>query len=215
VFRSIICALLVSFSCATVSAINLINLTQWKASDGGNNHWYGIMADDFYWDGAYASARSLAVSGSHGYLATITSANENNFIRDFVVNGTNQQSILDQFFTGGYYQDGSWKWITGESFTYTNWNTGEPNNNPGIDESRVTMWGPALTPPPGGGQGPLGTWNNAMPDRYTFWSLVEFGGNYPISAGSPVGQCPVPEPTTIVTLSLCLVALCFVKRPRV
>jgi hypothetical protein len=24
--------------------------------------------------------------------------------------------------------EGTWKWVTGETYSYTNWNSGEPNN---------------------------------------------------------------------------------------
>ncbi len=209
--RFVVTLLVLVCLCSTVSGFNLLNLSQWKSQDGGNDHWYGVLAENMFWDGAYNAARSINLCGQHGYLTTITSAAENSFVRDNVVVGTNQQSELDELFTGGYYQNGSWHWITGERFSYTNWNTGEPNNDPAVDESRVAMWGPALTPPPGSGQGPLGTWNNAMPDRYTFWSLVEFGGNYPIS---PVPPCAVPEPVTIVTFGLALGALMIVRRPK-
>ena len=36
-------------------------------------------------------------------------------------------------------QDGTWKWLDGETLSYTNWNEGEPNNWQGTDEKNAMM----------------------------------------------------------------------------
>ena len=57
-----------------------------------------------------------------GHLATIADAGENRFV--FELGGR------DQVWLGGTDRDteGTWKWVTGETFSYTNWDGGEPNN---------------------------------------------------------------------------------------
>ena len=69
-----------------------------------------------------ATAASLSYNGIQGHLATITSAEENQFIT----------TVLESYETGKYYIGGSdseveglFKWIdgpeAGSSVTYTNW----------------------------------------------------------------------------------------------
>lgn len=60
-----------------------------------------------------------------GYVATITSEQEQDFIyQNYLIDG-----ILDSYYLGGTDEEneGEWKWITGETFTYSNWDYGEPN----------------------------------------------------------------------------------------
>jgi hypothetical protein len=74
-------------------------------------------------------------SGSHRvYLATLTSQAES----DFVVQNLNLQNINP--WIGGLQPPGSaepagdWQWVTGEPWLYTNWSSGEPNEqHPGED----------------------------------------------------------------------------------
>lgn len=66
-----------------------------------------------------------------GYLATITTQTEN----DFVWNNLASQSPNSGGTWLGATNDkttGAYQWITGEAWNYANWNTGEPNNWEGI-----------------------------------------------------------------------------------
>ena len=150
---------------------DFINIVQWRKDSGGNDHWYGVLPRSLYWVEADVFARQpLRDAVGLGYLATITSAEENAFILGSVVAGTNQTSILDEFWLGGRDIAGQWTWMTGEPFMYTNWGTGEPNNV-GI-ETALGMWGPHTDEP--------GTFNNSLPDStvnqlHRFWSVVEWG----------------------------------------
>ena len=73
-----------------------------------------------------------------GYLATLTSALENDFVWTLVASFAAQiQADTQEFWLGGYqtsYSDepaGNWAWVTGETWDYTNWAAGEPNNGVG------------------------------------------------------------------------------------
>ena len=101
------------------------SVTQWSIADGGNGHWYEYISTGRAWDAARNDAEARG-----GYLATATSAAENTFI-----NTLYPASAAPWM---GGYQDkaapnyvepaGAWRWVTGETWSYTNWNTGQPDN---------------------------------------------------------------------------------------
>jgi hypothetical protein len=103
---------------------------QWS----GNGHWYQVVSVDS-WEAGQQWAQDRG-----GYLATVTSLEENAFL----------VSILDQgpwnAYLGGYEpdNDGVWMWITGEPWSYTNWIPGQPSgdgNFLGLTPSSSWGWG--------------------------------------------------------------------------
>lgn len=95
----------------------------------GNGHYYEVVpAQNISWNSARIAAQGRSYAGRRGHLATITSAEENAFIWSLL---RACGAISNQFFIGGYEDppgSGRWYWVTGEPFTYTNWELGEPNN---------------------------------------------------------------------------------------
>jgi parallel beta-helix repeat protein len=157
---------------------SIINLVQWKKADGGNDHWYAVFPKTLSWEGANSWAGRLSVDGKSGYLATIASAAENDFIEDHVLAGTSQpltNNGMDQFYLGGIYVDTLWRWITAEPFSYTKWADGEPNNPGG--ENAMAIFGPNNLDP----RRAFGFWNSVVRSSelsdsiHRAWSLVEFG----------------------------------------
>lgn len=59
-----------------------------------------------------------------GHLLTITSEEEQTFVTDVMLSTDTNMPI---YWMGGTSESGTWQWITGEPFEYTNWNPGEPN----------------------------------------------------------------------------------------
>jgi len=85
-----------------------------------NNHTYKRIDQSLNWNEAKKYCESVG-----GYLANVTTKEENDFIFYSLLNNDNKL-----YWLGGTDEkvEGSWEWITGEDWTYTNWNTGEPNN---------------------------------------------------------------------------------------
>jgi hypothetical protein len=67
----------------------------------------------------WTTARSNCVAMG-GYLVTITTSGEQSFIFNIWPSGW--IGLTDEV------NEGTWRWVTGETYSYTNWNSGEPNN---------------------------------------------------------------------------------------
>ena len=110
---------------------------KWSVRDGGNDYSYLAVAapDGITWAEANRIANSVG-----GYLATITSPQENDFITKLVNDDVYWSEFGQNAFAGpwigGYQFRGSaepasgWRWITDEPLTYTNWGQGKPDNSP-------------------------------------------------------------------------------------
>ena len=85
----------------------------------GTAHRYRMYKGVPRWVEAEAFCRALG-----GHLATMTTAEENQFVHDYMWNGG---------FTTAYFgledeeRDHTWEWVTGEPVEYTNWDSGEPS----------------------------------------------------------------------------------------
>lgn len=96
----------------------------------GNQHWYEYVPGAFTWLEANAAAQSKTWMGFQGYLATLTSAAEDDFV-------WSNFGVLQECLWLGGFQDpqdepdppASWHWVTGEAWLYTNWYPGEPNDS--------------------------------------------------------------------------------------
>ncbi len=129
--RSILSLLIMSIALLTVAAFAQAELVRFEET----GHFYEAVAepDGITWEEAQAACETRG-----GYLATITSATENDFAFNLIddlafwfIDGYN--NAIGPWI-GGFQPDGSpepsgnWQWLTGESWVFANWGTGEPNN---------------------------------------------------------------------------------------
>jgi hypothetical protein len=165
---------------------------QWSAASGGNDHWYERVTPattgGYTWDEAFADAPTRSWMGMTGYMATVTSQAE----QDFLVATL---GIAGAWLGGNdRATEGTWQWVNGPELGqifhvvgagsqpgYSNWNAGEPNNCcSGEDDLVYGYFSDAGA-----------VWNDfgvpSFPDaRYAYF--VEYSGK---------PDTPVPEPATL------------------
>jgi hypothetical protein len=108
---------------------------EWSISDGGNGHFYQVVVVN---GGISWTDAKKAAEDAGGYLATITSADEEIWIQHLINDLTywheaSAGSLYGPWLGGFQVPDsgepvGEWRWITGEIFNFTNWKSKEPNN---------------------------------------------------------------------------------------
>ena len=111
----------------------LIGSKEWYWDNIGR---YQIILGDFNWHEAKEDAESRG-----GHLATITSEAENANIFDLVMHKFSEMPCL-WLGASDKEKEGHWKWVSGESWDYSNWHEGEPNNDSG-DGHYLQIWGSA------------------------------------------------------------------------
>ncbi len=104
-----------------------------------NGHWYAAIDESVMWDEARAAAESLVFNGKQGHLATLTSAEENDWVFNNLPNNFSFWLGGIQVPAGAAPNDG-WQWITDESWSYTNWSSGEPNDAGAGNEDRLVVF---------------------------------------------------------------------------
>ena len=82
-----------------------------------DGHAYYRIDQGMTWSEAKEFCESLG-----GHLVTITSAEEQAEVESLI-----KDAPQKQYWIGGY-NDGGWKWVTGERWNYTHWASGEPND---------------------------------------------------------------------------------------
>jgi hypothetical protein len=148
---------------------------KWLISEGGNGHIYQVVATP---EGISWSDAKEVAEAAGGYLATITSEEENEFVFELIdddvywhhfASGNNHGPWIGGFQREGAMEpDGGWSWITGEIFSYSNWLSGEPTGYWGANnENRMQYSSMTGTREP--------TWNDlidVLPDFYAVYAYV-------------------------------------------
>lgn len=148
---------------------------------GSGMHFYQIITTDYQeltWEQANAAANSLPDYTPPGTSITLTG-------HLVAINSQSEQELVlslpgavDRLWIG-LYQDplgaepsGGWSWVTGEALTYTNWDSGEPNNAGGVEEY---------------GEWNYGLWNDNVNAGRAFGYIVEYESQSPITGVDTVG----------------------------
>ncbi len=181
-------------------------------------HFYRFVErSNFSWSAAKAEAMSTNYYGLQGYLATVTSQGENDFIK-LKTRGVGWIGASDAT------KEGEWRWVTGPEGKeeggigqlffitssgpyqgrYTNWNSGEPNNvNGGENYAHITVFS--------NNQAGSYKWND-LPDSggqgeyVSNGYLIEFGGmeiatlNLSATLELHVNEIPIIDLSKIETL---------------
>jgi hypothetical protein len=151
---------------------------QWTTAAGGNDHWYELVNDSTDWNTARQNALASTYDGMTGYLTTVTSQAESDFLFS-MLNGT-------YAWNGGndIAQEGTWVWAdgpeanvqfwsgnqSGTALGFSAWYTNEPNNSNG-NENVIMMQH-------------SNSWNDANADG-SMQYVVEYGAS--------VSSVPEPE----------------------
>lgn len=168
--------LLASIALASLASTANAIPVEWAVADGGNGHFYDFVAGDFTWHQALDESGAMTANGWEGYLATVTSQAEN----DFLVSISSQLGWIGGSDNGDDVN--AWTWRTGpeagQAFTFTAWASGEPNDCCGGENYAHLNWAP-------------GQWNDhggpGNPDQRNGF-FVEFSAP------------PIPEPETYALL---------------
>ncbi|MCP4997085.1 MAG: DUF4347 domain-containing protein, partial [Gammaproteobacteria bacterium] len=127
------------------------------------NHYYKYVSGSFTWNQAESLAEGSTFNGLTGYLATVTSAEENLFLTekmqaDAWVGGSDRAS------------EGTWKWVggpeDGDTLVYGNWTSGEPNDHGSGEDALQFYYGQR--------NGDGSQWNDLPDNSSTLAYLVEY-----------------------------------------
>jgi hypothetical protein len=91
-------------------------ITGFTSQNNYNGHSYYRSTGTANWTTAKSNCAAMG-----GYLVTVTSSGENNFLYNLWPSGW--IGLTDEV------TEGTWRWVTGETYSYSNWNSGEPNNS--------------------------------------------------------------------------------------
>lgn len=143
-----------------------------------NGHLYDAVAaeDGINWTDARAAAEALNSGGCQGYLASITSVEENSFILSefpavapFIGNGYWIGAFQDP---GTSPADAGWMWVSGEDFAFADWAPDAPDDNgPLGDQDAIGFFAVS-----DGGFGSVVKWNDFNQTETTPGYVVEFDG---------------------------------------
>lgn len=110
-----------------------VDAVEWRESQGGNGHFYKVVAERQGITWIEANGRAIAAGG---HLATITSAAENEFVAKLADAAHFwghpphwAVSRLGPWLGGRQGRSGKWQWVTGEPFKFTDWHENEPNTH--------------------------------------------------------------------------------------
>jgi|GEM_PF-4915047 len=185
---------------STVTTVRTISFTLGTAIPL-NGHYYEYIPGSYTWTSAKSAAEGRSFFGLQGYLATITSAEENQFILEKLQSDAWIGASDNSTYNGGL-PESYWCWVTGPengtlfstgniypssySGRYMNWNYNEPNDS-GISEDFAEIYC----------SNNGGKWND-LPNTSTLGYVVEYGG----MSGDPTVKISDTKNVSIASYSI-------------
>ena len=177
------------YSTSTIIGNRMVTFSVGNLISGSNGHFYEFVTPAVNWSTAKTNASARSYMGLQGYLATITSQTENDFIQqklsaDGWIGASDAVAEINSAtgtstFANQTAAEGKWYWVTGPEkgtqfsngnspsvtqLTYMNWNSGEPNNSSG-NENYAQIYSSSST----------GRWND-LSGAGNLGYVVEYGG---------------------------------------
>ncbi len=109
-------------------SVTLTSATSGSVLAGGNFPGFSFQGEfngsNYYYSNGSSNLSNARNNCSNigGYLVSISSAAENNFVRNFLGGASAYIGFTDEVI------EGSFGWMNGDPVTYTNWSAGEPND---------------------------------------------------------------------------------------
>lgn len=155
-----------------------------------NGHYYYIYTDERSWYDADDFCKS-----QNGYLATITSSEEQQFVQQYMqkvkksLTTNNNETWNKELWIGAndLNFEGVWEWSNGESFNYTNWGNNQPDDSGGQDYGALL----SFLSEGNGYRINEGQWDDT--DAYRCPFICEWGEYTPESAEKEISSQPKRE----------------------
>ena len=109
----------------------------WPVFEGGNGHVYEYVTTPGTWSAADTAARARSFRGVAGHLASIANFDENAVVNSLKGTG----DLRGWLGLSDAAAEGTYQWVTGEPFGYSNWAPGEPDAD--LNEDFVEMFATA------------------------------------------------------------------------
>ena len=177
---------------------------EWSIAAGGNGHRYDVVLAPTS-SGISWTAADAAASAAGGWLATLNSAAEDQFVFGLAQvvpaawrldgNGNGRGPWIGGFQPPGSLEPaGGWQWVDNEGpFVFANWEAQQPNNTGGIEDRAQFFARQQLI-----GDG----WNDAAKDALHPAYIIEFASQ------------PVPLPGAVWLLGSALAGMVSITRRR-
>jgi len=133
-------------------------------SQNGHSYEVVVVTEPITWPDAQAAAVDVG-----GYLATLTSAEENLFVFNLVCGTPGAWTHPAEFAEGPWLggsdaaSEGNWQWVTGEPWGYAPWFRSDLPDDWGTGEDYLCFWSVG---------NPAPTWNDASAPQSSIYSYV-------------------------------------------
>jgi hypothetical protein len=157
-----------------------------------NGHYYDYITTTMTWDQARADAATRTYLGNQGYIASVTSLTEAQFINSAFITGKMAGTHTGPWVGAWQRSQNSgplndWYWSSGEPFSFGEWAAGEPNDWKAVDENGIHF------------MRELG-WNDRPRNMAVNGYIVEYGApeGYTLANPAPSGELSIDGPGGII-----------------